>query len=171
VTHRTHRGEDVAVDHIFFGPYDSAVARRRVEGGKASAPIGSIGPTEYSVRPFCFTPCFTPCTPSARTRLCPKHKTPPTRNKLFDIYSQALQCYFIVCFTLHGDIKSTRSFTQCFTPVLHPIAPSPRAVVDCPRPLLTTPRTKSTRTTLTSYIYTTNFGVKTDFDRLTTITT
>jgi len=43
VTHRTHRGEDVAVDHIFFRPYDSAVVRRRapVEGGKASAPLAA----------------------------------------------------------------------------------------------------------------------------------
>lgn len=41
VTHRTHRGEDVAVDHIFFRPYDSAVARRRVEGGKAGAPLAA----------------------------------------------------------------------------------------------------------------------------------
>lgn len=41
VTHRTHRGEDVAVDHIFFRPYDSAVARRRVEGGKGGAPLAA----------------------------------------------------------------------------------------------------------------------------------
>jgi endonuclease/exonuclease/phosphatase family metal-dependent hydrolase len=48
VTHRTHRGEDVAVDHIFFRPYDSAVARRRVEGGKASAPLVATTTSSFS---------------------------------------------------------------------------------------------------------------------------
>ncbi|GAB5029864.1 calcium-binding protein at1g02270-like isoform x2 [Nannochloropsis oceanica] len=49
VTHRTHRGEDVAVDHIFFRSYDSTMARRRpsvvgkgeLEDGKVIRPLAT----------------------------------------------------------------------------------------------------------------------------------
>ena len=56
VTHRTHRGEDVAVDHIFFRCYDSTVARRRVsvvgkggvEGEKAIMPMITAYSSSFS---------------------------------------------------------------------------------------------------------------------------
>ena len=121
------------------------------------SPIGSIGPTEYSVRPFSITAAspqhhrrYHRRALSIRTRLCPQHKIPPTRNKLFDTYSQALQCCFIICFILHVYIKCHWMGQRCIT-VHHRGSSSPWRCRRLPTTTAHHPqRTKSTRTTLTS---------------------
>jgi len=70
-----------------------------------AVPIGRIGHIEYSMWLFGISAWISARPFAVRTRLCPQHKTPPTRNTFFDTYSQALQCCFVVCFALHVYIK------------------------------------------------------------------
>jgi len=85
-------------------------ARAQLSPRFYARPIGSLGHFEYSMWHFSVT-AASPQVPPPSTRHCrapvipvrlsPQHKTPPTRNKLSGTYSQALQCYFIICFTIH----------------------------------------------------------------------
>lgn len=82
-----------------------------------AAPIGSIGRIEYSIHPFQGRRGSHRRALAIRTRQ--EHKAPPTLYKISDTYSHALQCYFIICVTLHGNairwVTAGRRGSPCVT--------------------------------------------------------